>query len=150
MSAFGQSGMSTPLSDISMPNIPTSRCPNQKASMNSGRGLYYYRGILSQDAEDALHAAAEGRLRRPLKVFVAPTKTVRAASGPQGGLRKLHRSLLLKRLPVQQVMQGQLFMLHHSVSGYNVNRFVQARQPAETQAASQNDNGVWHSFADIV
>ncbi|DBA90291.1 TPA: hypothetical protein ACH3X1_003579 [Trebouxia sp. C0004] len=103
MSAFGQSGMSTPLSDISMPNIPTSRCPNQKASMNSGRGLYYYRGILSQDAEDALHAAAEGRLRRPLKVFVAPTKTVRAASGPQGGLRKLHRSLLLKRLPVQQV-----------------------------------------------
>ncbi len=36
---------------------------------------------LSQDTQDALHAAAEGRLRRPPKVFLAQLNTVRAASG---------------------------------------------------------------------
>ena len=74
VSASGQSGMSAPVSNPNMPNPPASR-----AFMNTGHALYYSQ--LSQATEDALHAAAEGRLRRPPKVFLAPANTVRAASG---------------------------------------------------------------------
>ncbi len=41
--------------------------------------------------------------------------------------------------------------LHHRTYWEDVDdRLVQGRQPAETQAASQNDNGVGHSSADTV
>ena len=83
VSTFGRSGMSTPLSDADMPSLPAF-C----SFMDFGHNRYYDWGPatdppppLSQDTQDALHAAAEGRLRRPPKVFLAQLNTVRAASG---------------------------------------------------------------------
>ncbi len=78
LSAVGRSGMSTPVSNVNMPNPPAS-----PAFMNTGHTPYYsrYSSYLPQATEDALYAAAEGQLRRPPKVFLAPANTVRAASG---------------------------------------------------------------------
>ena len=78
MSAFGRPGMSTPLSELEMPALPAF-----PSFMDVGHnGIYDWGSATdSPDAQAALHAAAEGRLRRPPRVFVAQANTVRAATG---------------------------------------------------------------------
>ena len=73
VSAFGWPGMSTPLSDLEMPNLPT--FPSCMDSASYVRGSAFFDPIFA-----ALHAAAEGPLRRPPRVSPAQVNTVRAAT----------------------------------------------------------------------
>ena len=74
VSAFGQPGMSTPLPDLEMPNLRA--FPSYMDFGPYGRDPASFDPISA-----ALHAAAEGPLRRPPRLPLAQVNNVRAATG---------------------------------------------------------------------